>query len=314
MKTLKFIISRSNIFFLSALLAGFVFPQAATFSIFLILPALMVIMTLTPLRIPRGFFRRVKPLIVPAIQGNILNYILLGNLIIFAGIFFIREEGFWFGMVLVAAMPPAVSTLSLAKSFRADLTVSIAGFAGAYLGAILIIPLIGLAFLKYSQFNYWLVLLIVVALIILPIVLSRVLVEKDWDNLIMPRKGMIIDLCFFIVFYTVVAKTKGLVADWSYDMSFILIIAALSVLLVFFIFRKIARLLSVAENKITSFLLLSTMKNYGMAGGLALLMFSEKVAFAALAFAVINLFYTNWLAYRKHIVRKSIVFEETPPS
>ena len=168
--------------------------------------------------------------------------------------------------------------------------------------------------LKYSQFNYSLIILILVTLILLPLILSRVLVEKDWDNLIMPHKGMIIDCCFFIVFYTVAAKTKGLVADWSYDMSAILIIAAVSVLLVFFIFRKVARLLSVTENKITSLLLLSTMKNYGMAGGLALLMFSEKVAFAALAFAVINFFYTNWLAYRKNIVRKSIVIEETPPS
>lgn len=314
MKFLKFIFSRSNIFFLCALSAGFIIPQGSAIAIFLVLPALMVIMTLTPLRIPRGFFRRGRPLIAPAIQGNIMNYILLGNLIIFAGLFFVREEGFWLGLVLVAAMPPAVSILPLAKSFRADLTIALAGFTGAYLGALLIIPLIGLAFLKYSQFNYWLIVLIVVAVIILPIILSRILVEKDWDNLIMPRKGMIIDSCFFIVFYTVAAKTKNLVADWSSDMSAILLIAALSILLVFFAFRKIARMLKVAEDKIISLLLLGTMKNYGMAGGLALLMFSEKVAFASLAFAVINFFYANWLAYRKNIAGKSLVVEETPPS
>ncbi|MDX9816972.1 MAG: hypothetical protein RBT06_08565, partial [Smithellaceae bacterium] len=99
MKYLKFVFYRSNILFLLSVSAGIALPQASAISIFLILPALMTIMTITPLRIPRGFFRRIRPLITPAIQGNLMNYIILGNLIIFASLFFIREEGFWFGMV-----------------------------------------------------------------------------------------------------------------------------------------------------------------------------------------------------------------------
>ena len=314
MKYLKFVFYRSNILFLLSVSAGIALPQASAISIFLILPALMTIMTITPLRIPRGFFRRIRPLITPAIQGNLMNYIILGNLIIFASLFFIREEGFWFGMVLVAAAPPAVSMLSLSKSFRADLTVSFAGFAGAYLGALLIIPLIGLGFLKYNHLNYLLIILVVGALIPLPLVLSRIIVEKEWDGIIQPHEGIIIDYCFFIVFYTIAARTRELILHWSSDMSVILTIAALTAFIIFFAVRKIGRLSNVAENKIISLLLLVTMKNYGLAGGLALLLFSEEVAFAALAFTTVNFLFTNWLKYTKIVVGRSIVAEETPPS
>ncbi|HPD57429.1 MAG TPA: hypothetical protein P5294_01065 [Smithellaceae bacterium] len=314
-KFLKFIFSRPNIIFLCALLAGFIIPQASAITIFLILPALMTIMTITPLKIPRGFFRRVRPLINPALKGNLMNYILLGNVIIFAGIFFfIQEIAFWFGLVLVAAVPPAVGILALGKNLKADSTIVFAGFAGAHLGALLVIPLIGLGFLKYTELNYWLILVIVIALIVLPLVVSRVIVEREWDKKIETHAGVIIDACFFIVFYTITAKIRPFVIDWTLDMTKITFIAALSVFLIFFIFCKIARLTNAAESKTSAWLLLATMKNYGLAGGLALLVFSPEAAFAALAFAVVNFIYTNWLNYKKVFQGKNISAQDTPPS
>ncbi len=314
-KFLKFIFSRPNVIFLCALLAGFIIPQASAITIFLILPALIAIMTITLLKIPRGFFRRVRPLISPAIRGNIMNYILLGNVIIFMGVFFfIQEVTFWFGLVLVAAVPPAVGILALGKNLKADLTIVFVGFAGAHLGALLVIPLLGLSFLKYSELNYWLILVIVIALIVLPLVVSRVIVEKEWDKKIEARVGIIIDACFFIVFYTITAKVRPFVIDWTLDMTKIAVIAALSVFLIFFIFCRIARLTNATESKTNAWLLLATMKNCGLAGGLALLVFSPEAAFAALAFAVVNFIYTNWLNYKKVFQGKNIFVQDTPPS
>ena len=297
MKTLKFIFSRPNILFVLSLLIGFLFPQAVSISVFLILPALMLIMTITPLKIPSGFFRRPKKLVPPAIYGSLLNYLLLCNLIIFSGIIFTREEGFLLGMVLVAAVPPAVSMLSLNKLLRADSTFSMAGFAGAYLGALALIPLIGLSFLKYIEINYWLILLIVFSLILLPLILSRIIVEKEWDKMIQPREGLITDCCFFIVFYSIAAQCSNLISDWSYDMSVIPIIAAVILPATYFVIKKIGRAINATESKITSAILLGTLKNYGLAGGIAILLFPPQAAFAALAFAAVNLIYTNWLSY-----------------
>ncbi len=297
MKTLKFIFSRPNILFALSLLIGVLFPQAVSISVFLILPALILIMTITPLKIQSGFFRRPKKLITPALYGNILNYLLLCNLIIFSGIIFTREEGFFRGMVLIAAVPPAVSMLSLNKLLRGDSTFSMAGFAGAYLGALVLIPLIGLSFLKYIEINYWFILLIVFSLILLPLIISRIIVEKEWGKMIEPREGLITDCCFFIVFYSIAAQCSNLISDWSYDMSVIPIIATVILPATYFVIKKIGRAINAAESKITSAILLGTLKNYGLAGGIAILLFPPQAAFAALAFAVVNFIYTNWLSY-----------------
>jgi BASS family bile acid:Na+ symporter len=161
-----------------------------------------------------------------------------------------------------------------------------------------------LAFLKYIEINYWFILLIVFSLILLPLILSRIIVEKEWEKMIEPREGLITDCCFFIVFYSIAAQCSNLISDWSYDMSVIPIIAAVILPATYFAIKKIGRAINITESKITSAILLGTLKNYGLAGGIAILLFPPQAAFAALAFATINIFYTNWLSYPRIAVGK----------
>ncbi len=119
MARIKFLFSRSHLLFLLAIAVGILLPQGAEIASVLTLPALTLILTITLLRFPRGFFRRPGPLLSGAVWGNVMNYLILGNLIIMASIFLIREEGFWVGMVLVAAAPPATTIIPLGK-IRAD--------------------------------------------------------------------------------------------------------------------------------------------------------------------------------------------------
>ncbi len=110
---------------------------------FLILPALMTIMTITPLEEYRAVFPPHTAADRTSRSGKSLaNYIILGNLIIFASLFFIREEGSVRHGAGCRRPARGLPLLSLSKSFRADLTVSSAGFAGAYLAFCRIIPLI----------------------------------------------------------------------------------------------------------------------------------------------------------------------------
>ena len=193
---------RSNVIFLLALICGIILPQGFPIGNVLILPALMVILTITLLRFPRGFFRRPGPLCSASIQGNVMNYLVLGNFIILSSIFLIHKQELWIGMVLIAAMPPPVDIIFLGNLLRTEKTSIFTGLAGAYLGALLIIPLIGLGFFKYILPNYWNIILIVLGLILLPLVLSQIAIEKTWDKIIEPYEETIIDYCYFIVFYT----------------------------------------------------------------------------------------------------------------
>ena len=297
---------RSNVIFLLALICGIILPQELPVGNILLLPALMVILTITLLRFPRGFFRHPGPLLSASIQGNVMNYLVLGNFIILSSIFLIHKQELWIGMVLIAAMPPPVDIIFLGNLLRTEKTSIFTGLAGAYLGALLIIPLIGLGFFKYILPNYWNIILIVLGLIFLPLVLSRIAIEKTWDKIIEPYEETIIDYCSFIVFYTITASSRNLLMNWSSDLFIMASIALISTFFFAFAIRKIGIYFHSHENEITSFLLLGTMKDCGLAGGIALILFNQEVALPSLIFAIFTFIYMNWLVYKvRHIINAS---------
>jgi len=112
---------RSNVIFLLALICGIILPQELPVGNILLLPALMVILQpLLCLRFPRGFFRCPGPLLSASIQGNVMNYLVLGNFIILSSIFLIHKQELWVGMVLIAAVPPPVDIILLGNLLRTD--------------------------------------------------------------------------------------------------------------------------------------------------------------------------------------------------
>jgi BASS family bile acid:Na+ symporter len=297
---------RSNVIFLLALICGIILPQGFPIGNALILPALMVILTITLLRFPRGFFRRPGPLLSASIRSNVMNYLVLGNFIILASIFLIHKQELWVGMVLIAAMPPSVAIIPLGNLLRADKTSVFTGLAGAYLGALLIIPLIGLGFFKYILPNYWNIILIVLELILLPLALSRLAVDKAWDKIIEPYEETIINYSSFLVFYTIMASSRNLLINWSSDLFVIALIAFVSIFFFAFAIGKIGNYFHDPENKNTSFLLLGTMKDCGLAGGIALILFNQEAALPSLIFAISTFIYMNWLKYKmRHIINGS---------
>jgi bile acid:Na+ symporter, BASS family len=290
--------SRSNMIFLLALICGMFLPQGFLIGNALIFPALIVILTITLLRFPRGFFRRPGPLLSASIQGNVMNYLVLGNFIILASVFLIHKQELWIGMILIAAVPPSLEIITLGHLSHIEKHSVFTSLAGAYLGALLIIPLIGLGFFKYMPLNYWNIILIVLGLILLPLTLSRLIIEKEWDKMIDPYEVTIIDCCYFAIFYTITASSGNVLADWSDDLSFIALTAFLSIFFFAFVIRKIGLYFHVNESKITSLLLMGTMKDCGLAGGIALILFNREVALPALIFAVFTLIHINWLKYK----------------
>jgi BASS family bile acid:Na+ symporter len=297
---------RSNVIFLLALICGIILPQGFPIGNALILPALMVILTITLLRFPRGFFRRPGPLLSASIRSNVMNYLVLGNFIILASIFLIHKQELWVGMVLIAAMPPSVAIIPLGNLLRADKTSVFTGLAGAYLGALLIIPLIGLGFFKYIHLNYWNIILLVLELILLPLALSRLAVDKAWDKIIEPYEETIINYSSFLVFYTIMASSRNLLINWSSDLFVIALIAFVSIFFFAFAIGKIGNYFHDPENKNTSFLLLGTMKDCGLAGGIALILFNQEAALPSLIFAISTFIYMNWLKYKmRHIINGS---------
>ncbi len=126
--------------------------------------------------------------------------------------------------------------------------------------------------------------------------------DKEWDKIIEPYEDTIIDYCSFIVFYAITASSRNLLMNWSSDLFIITSIAFVSTFFFSFAIRKIGIYFHGNENKINSFLLLGTMKDCGLAGGIALILFNQEVALPSLIFAIFTFIYINWLKYKtRHI-------------
>ncbi len=78
-----------------------------------------------------------------------MNYLVLGNFIILASVFLIHKQELWIGMVLIAAVPPSLEIILLGNLLRIEKNYVFTVLAGTYLGALFIIPLVGLGFFKY---------------------------------------------------------------------------------------------------------------------------------------------------------------------
>ncbi len=308
MTVVKIFTSFPNLLFILAVVPGIYLPQAAPGVSFLILPALMIAQTLTLLRFPGGFFNEPRKLVPGALWGNLMNYLILGNLIILGSIFLIRDEKLWIGLVLVAAVPPAVAVLPLGIKLRADKMLTLAGFAGAYAGPIILMPLIGIAFLKFIPVHYDKLIILFFTLIVLPLIISRIAVDRNWDSRIMRHHSTISNLCFFIVFYTLAASNSNLIRQWPLEIILISVLAFSVIVLISVVLVLIGWFYKIPPPKITSLILLGTMKNYGLAGGVALYVFNDEAALPALIFAV---FMFVQVILMKLIVRNDLPDQET---
>ncbi len=314
MSTIKIFTKLSNLLFVAAIFLGLFLPQAAPVAFVLILPALMITLTVTLLRFPPGFFNKPKTLLTGVLWGNLMSYLVLGNLIILGSIFLIRDENLWIGLVLIAAVPPAVVILPLSEKLQGDKMLTLTGFAGTYLGALVLIPLIGVAFLKFIPIHYDKIIILAVILIALPLVLSRIAVDRNWDQWIERYEGSISDWCFFVLFYVLAAYNRHLIRQWPSEIILISILAFTAVFLITLALLLIGRFYKISHSTVSSLLLLGTMKNYGLAGGIALYVFNNEAAAPALIFSVVMFLNSIWLKFRVRNYAPSSASERTPPA
>ena len=121
---------------------GMLLPGAAGFTYHVTLPVLALVMTLSTMGVQGKIFRSPRTLVVPALLGILMNYVVLGGFILGMSALFIQEESLWKGFIILAAVPPAVAVIPFTEFLEGDRTYSLIGTVGAYLGALIIMPLL----------------------------------------------------------------------------------------------------------------------------------------------------------------------------
>jgi BASS family bile acid:Na+ symporter len=299
MSKAKRILRNRNVVFLLALAAGLFAPYAVPLTRHLVLPALGLAMALSMTDVTSTLFLRPRSLFFPAMLGIMMNYVILGNVIIGISALLVRDEMLWTGFVLLAAAPPAVAVIPFSGFLRGNGALSLVGTVGAYLGALVIIPLISFTLLGSAALDPYKLLTIIFELIVLPFALSRLMIRKGWDKRIESSRGAIINWCFFVVLYAMISVNHGLIFGRSTTLLTVAFISIVTTAVLGFLIDWVCALFHIPRETRMSLVLLGTLKNQALAGGLALTLFAYEASLPAAVSSMIMVVYVIWLDFKK---------------
>jgi BASS family bile acid:Na+ symporter len=295
---LENVLQDRNFILMSAVGLGLLWGKGAQWTEPVILPALAIVMTVSTMGIPGSIFRSFRGLLLPSMIGIVMNYFILGTILIGFNAILIHDDAFRLGFILIAAVPPAVAVIPFTYFLKGDETLSLIGTAGAYLGALIIMPLSSLLLLDLGLLDPTKLLIILIELILLPLIVSRILLRFGLAPRLDSIKGPVTNWGFFLLTYSIVGLNRDLILNQPLSLSPVVFIAVLSTFLLGWGIEKVGTLLHVPQKALTSLILLGTLKNYGLAGGLALALFSKETSVPATVSSVFMIIYVIWLEWR----------------
>ena len=282
-----------------ALFLGLFFPGCAQWMKPLIIPMLALVMTLSAMGVSSAVFSSPRGIVIPLFFGVFMNYCILSGFILAMSTLLVADKEIWKGFLILAAAPPAVAIIPFTEFLEGDRTYSLIGTTGAYLAALIIMPLMTLGFLGSNFLEPKTLLVVVIELIIVPFVVSRVLLWKGIDKFIEPVKGGITNWSFFVVVYTIVGLNQDIFIQQPFTLVPVAFIAVLSTFFLGLVVEWIAKRKGLDRAKTTSLVLMGTLKNYGLAGGLSLAFFGQKTALPAAVSTVCMILYIIWLGFKR---------------
>jgi bile acid:Na+ symporter, BASS family len=293
-----------NVIMVAALAMGLLWGGAASWTEKATVPLLAVVMTLATLGISGSTFRHPKALVAPAIGGILMNYLVLGGFLLILNRLLIGDPNVRSGFILLAAVPPAVSVIPFTFFLDGDSTLSLIGTLGGYLAALILTPLMTLWFLGSGFMDPGKVAIIMLELILLPLILSRALLRIGIVPKIEPFRGTVTNWSFFVLMYTIVGLNRDVFLTNPLSLAPVALISIASTFFLGWIIEGLGKLCRVQPKALTSLVLLGTLKNNGLSGGLALALFSKETALPSTVSAVFMITYIIYLEFRKRSVRR----------
>ena len=299
MTKMKGLLRNRDFIMMVALAMGLIWGGAAPWSERATLPLLMVVMTLATMGVSGSTFRSPKDLVAPALAGIVMNYLVLGGFLLALNALLIRDEALQSGFVLLAAVPPAVAVIPFTLFLHGDSTFSLIGTLGSYLGALVIMPVMTVVFLGSGFVDPGKLTMIMIELILLPLILSRILLRFKMAPRIDPLKGTLTNWSFFVLTYTIVGLNREVFLTNPLSLVSPALIAIASTFVLGWVIEGVGKAFRIPQKTLVGLVLLGTLKNYGLAGGLALNLFSRKTALPATVSAVFMITYIVYLQLMK---------------
>jgi BASS family bile acid:Na+ symporter len=292
-------LNNRNFIFMLAIGFGLALPQPAVWTKLMMMPALALVMTLATINVSNDYFLKPRAILIPSLFGILMTYVILGGVILAAAALLINAQNMWIGFVLIAAVPPAVAVIPFTAILEGNVSYTLSGTVASYLAALAIMPLMFWIFIGTGFADPYKLIRIMLLLIVLPLVLSRIILYFNWQDRIAPVRGALTDWGFFIVLYSMIGVNRDLIFSQPLLIAPIAMVVLAATFVLGFVIEKIGVLFNVDKKNRISLVLLGTLKNQGIAGGLAIALFEKEAALPSAVYSVFMILYIMWLDLRR---------------
>lgn len=293
------LLNNRNFVFLLAITFGLVLPQAAQWTKILMMPALAMVMMLATINVPNDYFLNFRAILKPSLAGILMTYVILNGAILLLSALLIGDRNLWIGFVLIAAVPPAVAVIPFTAILEGNVSNTLSGTVASYLAALLIMPLMFWIFIGTGFDDPYKLIRIMLLLIVLPVVLSRMILYFNWQGQFAPMRGLLTDWGFFIVLYSIIGINQDLIFSRPLSIVPIAGVVFATTFVLGWAIQKTCVLFNVDKKNIISLVLQGTLKNQGIAGGLAIALFEKEAALPSAIYSISMILYIMWLDWRK---------------
>ncbi len=268
-----------------SLAVAFLYHEPAERLKFLIIPSLFLLMLFSLKNLKVHKFT--KPTIKSAISLMSVNFILLSGISLISS-FFVSDVNYKIGIIVFAAMPPAVAFIPIAALLGGNLEKSFITQLLSYLFAFIFTPLLIYLFFRESV-NLLEVVKILFILIIIPFIMSRFIVRIKYDF------KEFINFFYAFGFYLAIGLSVPTIFGSFAQLISLFIIFFILKFAVGYAVYKICNYKNMPKEDIPLYTVNSTFKNSNMGIGILLVLFSPATVMPLAINSIIDSFYTLFL-------------------
>ncbi|MBN2459347.1 hypothetical protein JXB28_03620 [Candidatus Woesearchaeota archaeon] len=270
MNFLRNILRNSSLLLLIFVAMAFIFPGPAEGMKSLIIPSLILAMTLSLQGTKIGKLGKEN-------RQQVL-WLILANFVLFTGLlilasFLVPDPEFMQGMIVIAAVPPAIAVITASFLMKADTERALLAEAACYILSLALTPLIIWLFFR-GQVDIWELVKILLLLIILPFILAKIL---DWLKKKLSIKydfKEVANLTFGFTFYLSVALAVGRILS---SLSAVIILIVIMIALTFGLGTLtiyLGKKMRIEKKDLALYPLFATFKNGNLALGICISLFA----------------------------------------
>jgi len=267
---------------------GLIFSEAASRADILTMPALSLVLTVSATQISLKDFLPLAGTLRSVLIAFLLNYLVLGTIILVLAWWLMPTRDLWIGYVLVATAPPGVAVIPFTHILKGNLKISLVGTFGVYLISLLATPALVYLLTGEAAVSPLRLVNTMFIYILIPFVISQFINTGKPYQFISTWRGTIINWGLFVVILSIVGVNQEVFLKQHHVLIPVSIVAIISTFVLALLVELTGRAFNLAEPERKSYILLSTIKNAAFAAAIGLNLYSEA---ASIPGAVISAWY-----------------------